>query len=506
MNSMPILGAAEALKLVEKAALHVKVYHPFFGALLEKLKLKVDPRHETMYTDAVVIGFNPLFVVKLEWNELVFIMAHEVAHCALRHPFRRGKRDPKLWGEAIDHAANLFLLDDPSLAAMWPRKNTVGLADKRFAGMAAEQIYATLLSERAPQPSDEQSEESKPSDGLSGSTGGAGDCLDAGASGERPDEDFDNDDEEKSDGKADKQSKQDKAERSQEPAEQDGGEGEESAPDADGDGEDEGDGEGAGADGERDSDAGSGDGEDDDEDEDGDLDDAPHAGEHQRGDQPLDPSEVAQLDREWGEATMTAALAQGGEMGEGQGRALGAAGVVRKSFDEYVDEFAERCVAEDQSWKRPNKRFSDVYLPSKSVPVIQKMVAGIDTSGSISDSDLRLFEQALERIQESFNVGEMIVACCDTKIRKVERFQRGESITLTPEGGGGTKFEPVFKLAKELMSEGEDIAGVIYLTDMMGHVDGWRNYEDIETLWVSTTPTDKLYYEVNFGRICSIHS
>ena len=108
---------AEALALMVRVVTQVKVYLTFYGALLERLKLKVDRRHPTMYTDAVVIGFSPDFVLSQRFEELVYIVVHEVTHCALEHPFRRNGREPKMWNIACDHVVNLALNEDADLRA-----------------------------------------------------------------------------------------------------------------------------------------------------------------------------------------------------------------------------------------------------------------------------------------------------------------------------------------------------------------------------------------------------
>lgn len=513
--------AADALKLVERAVIHVKVYHPFFGALISKLRLKVDWRHPTMYTDAVVIGFNPEFVLKQQWEHLIFILVHETEHCALRHPFRRGNRNPEIYNEAADHVVNLALLADPMLANYFNHRDWQE-PDQRFKGMAVEQVYAIIESERAPQP---QQDEGEPKEGEeempTGGSGMPGDCCDAGASGEPLEEE--QEEEQSKPGK--NGGKPQKGDSRAKGAEQGGSE-EASSDDKtepDDGGADSGD---AGTDPECESGAGDDeesadkDGEGDEGDEANveageDLDEETDDGEQAPqgslevgdGDGTLSPAQLADLEAGWSEAVTTAVLACGGEMGEGQLRALGSAGEVRRSFEEYMEQFAQRCFATEESWKRPNRRFSDAYLPSRSAPAVQELLVGVDTSGSISDKVLADFEAALQKIADDFKCA-VRVCYCDTKISSEQHFQQYEPIKLEPTGGGGTRFSPVFNRAVELMEEGVEIAGVCYLTDLEGHVDGWRKFEHIETLWVSTNVNeDYLIFGLPpFGTVCSIYN
>lgn len=512
------LAERKATEMVERAKVHVQVYHPFFGALISRLKMKCDPRHPTMYTDAVVIGFNPHFVLALRWEEVLFIILHEVMHCALRHPFRRNGRDAKLWAQAIDHVTNLALLDDPEIAKLRPREEsmaTAGLADPRFAGLAAEQVFTILKTEQAQEPeeNEEQGEGESGGDegmeGMGGATGEAGDCLDAGASGEEPEElepeEDDDEQEGESDATGDPQQGEEEEEEGEARAEQpgssdEGDEGDEDEGDEDeGDDDAQGDGiEGGSSEGKKSASKESGS-------EQGNAPDAPEQG--------LSPDQLDRLEREWSEAVSTAALGAGdgigGDGADARARALGVAGQVRMSFEQYVDAFMQRCMATEPTWRRPNRRYSETYMPASCDPAVRILIAGIDTSASVDSNALKTFEVALAKISEQFNAAKIILVHCDSRIRKVEEFARGEPIVLEAAGGGGTLFEPVFRFALDLIEQGEEVAGVIYLTDLEGSCANDHLYRDIETLWVGTElPKGMMTFGAQhqaFGQVCSIH-
>jgi predicted metal-dependent peptidase len=73
-----------------------------------------------------------------------------------------------------------------------------------------------------------------------------------------------------------------------------------------------------------------------------------------------------------------------------------------------------------------------------------------------------------------------------------------EQCPLTAQGGGGTDFRPVFDRAAQLISEGQSVAGVVYLTDLYGPMP---DECDIPTLWLSTTSR-----VAKFGRTVPIES
>ena len=82
----------------------------FFATLV--LRLAPEPAWdvETLSTDGKVLRYFPPFVTALSPDELVGVLAHEVMHCALAHPARRGGRDPERWNVACDLAVNPLLV------------------------------------------------------------------------------------------------------------------------------------------------------------------------------------------------------------------------------------------------------------------------------------------------------------------------------------------------------------------------------------------------------------
>jgi predicted metal-dependent peptidase len=79
---------------------------PFFATIAIQLLRKEDPSCDTMWTDGKSLGYNPDFVTKLQFAELVGVLAHEVLHVALLHPFRQEFRKIKPWNIACDKTIN----------------------------------------------------------------------------------------------------------------------------------------------------------------------------------------------------------------------------------------------------------------------------------------------------------------------------------------------------------------------------------------------------------------
>ncbi len=169
------------IRSLQKARTTLLLDHPFFGALLFRLKGRESRRIKTMATDGVSLFYNPCFVETLNSATLVGVLAHEVLHPALHHHVRRSDRDPRRWNEACDYAINLLLFDDG-----FSLPDGV-LVDERFRGMSAEQIYN--LRETAQQEPPESGDDAADGEGLASAgtdepsapetEGGIGQVLDA---------------------------------------------------------------------------------------------------------------------------------------------------------------------------------------------------------------------------------------------------------------------------------------------------------------------------------------
>ncbi|EUB97273.1 putative metallopeptidase domain containing protein [Rhizobium sp. CF080] len=129
--------------------------HPFFGVLmlqLKKIDATDDPRIDTMATDGRHLYYHTPFVMSLKKDELVFVLAHEVMHNALKHHTRRQHRKPGRWNKAADYAINGELVE-----CKVGKMPECGLLEPRFTGLSAEEIYRILDDENNGDDSDENS-------------------------------------------------------------------------------------------------------------------------------------------------------------------------------------------------------------------------------------------------------------------------------------------------------------------------------------------------------------
>jgi len=147
-----------------KARTRLLLSQPWFGSLLLRLKMQAEPNIKTFDVDGTTLRYNPQFVESLMSQptgmaNLIFVLAHEVMHCAMLHMYRRGSRDPKGWNEAADYAINGILV---KAGLQMP---TGGLIDATWDNMSAEQIYAKRHHDN-PQDANKPSNDPNGKDGM----------------------------------------------------------------------------------------------------------------------------------------------------------------------------------------------------------------------------------------------------------------------------------------------------------------------------------------------------
>lgn len=525
-----------AASLIDKAKTQCILQHPLYASLLMRLHVRADWRAKSMYTDARVLGYNPTFVISRTVQglaDLLFILVHEVTHCALGHPMRmralRAKYVPHVLPEAVfmslcnqaaDHAVNLLLKRDPNL-----KMPADALADPKYEGLNMEQILTLLVrtyedEQQAKQPPQPQPPE--PGNG-DGSDGDGDDDSDGSETGDKSDKQDDSDDGEQSDdgdasdelGDSDGDSASDEASDDAED-----GDGADADDDTSSDESGDEDGDGAGDEDSDDSKTGNG-AADEASDSDGADEigsgsshgdivapgDAELPGDNEANESGVDEQQATNdeasdeaLMREWQEAISAAALGAGDEVGEQMERAFRKVAAKRQSYIEVLERFLCQRAQTTDDWGKRNRRFNDVYLPSRGGVGITRAVFALDTSASITEKMLAQFGDAVERVWSEAGMGSATVVHIDTQIRRVEEYDSVPQFEKVY-GGGGTKFAPLFQYVRERIEAGDEIACVIYLTDQENYDGAFvEEYSEIPTLWINPG----IAQPAPFGEVCSM--
>lgn len=144
---------------------------------------------------------------------------------------------------------------------------------------------------------------------------------------------------------------------------------------------------------------------------------------------------------------------------------------------------------EDFSWK-PNSRRQHVgYFPKIYSERLGDVVLVLDTSGSMSESDLSegLSEFATLRSTESFKLH---FISCDAKAYDMISFSPDEEPdwkALPLHGGGGSDARPAFELVEQKMKNGEmNPVLLVYFTDTF--LTFPKDPPEYQTIWVTNYP------------------
>jgi predicted metal-dependent peptidase len=99
-----------------------------------------------------------------------------------------------------------------------------------------------------------------------------------------------------------------------------------------------------------------------------------------------------------------------------------------------------------RTWSRPNRRYPDVYRPSKDKDYghIRNIEVYVDTSGSVSDDELQEYLTEINYMHELMKPDVLTIYDFDTRIRQKHEFYKYDKITsLAFQGRGGTDYVPV---------------------------------------------------------------
>jgi predicted metal-dependent peptidase len=106
---------------------------------------------------------------------------------------------------------------------------------------------------------------------------------------------------------------------------------------------------------------------------------------------------------------------------------------------------------------RVSRRYGTV--PGTRVRRLSRLVACVDTSGSVSAEELGAFSNELRHLAQTGS--EIWVVYCDAVVQREEPF--GVALPDRVPGGGGTAFDPALRAANERNPD-----GIVYLTDGFG--------------------------------------
>lgn len=471
---------SEAMNRMVASRTALLLDYPFWGSLALKLKLKEDPTCKTAWVDGVTLGYNPEYVMELPTAAHVKgLIAHEVGHCALGHPWRRSGREKDKWNEAADRVTNPMLRDsgftlpDNVLYELEPAhkgksvewvfnrlpKPTPNTGNEAQSGTGEPDQDTSETSEDTPQTPGEDQEESNPPSEDQDVTSESEEDQSSQSSTDSSDQE--EDDTSQGGGEPSDDTSETSEDRSETPS--DGQEGSNTTEEE----------------------------EDATEPFGGEVRDAPPTTEEEDTDLPSE--------EEWKQAVRQAANMAQGSLPADVARVIKETTEPRVDWRSVLRRFIQEVSRSDYSWTRPNKRYipGGLYLPALHNQEVGSMVIAVDTSGSIDDTLLRIFGAEVAGIVEEVQPRQVHVIYCDSRVQHIDVFERGEPVELQPHGGGGTNFIPVFEAMEKL---DEPPTCLVYLTDLRGSFP--QDDGGVETLWVA--PKRYTQWQIPFGEVVPI--
>jgi predicted metal-dependent peptidase len=509
----------------------IQTNSPFFAVLIKKLLLVPSVFIPTMATDGNAILFNPKFTNSITEGECIFVLQHEILHCALKHFIRMEGRDPKLWNYATDYAINYMLQEMYNDSNPDGAKRLEGaLYDTKYADMKAEDIYDKLLEEGF-----------QPQTNMMNQKPGNQQCPSCGGSGEEQNQDQNQgEDGDQQGGGGDQEGD---GQGQDQGGDQGGGDGQDGQ---DGDGQGSG-GQGDGQDGDGQDGGGQGSGSQ------GDGQDGQGSGGHSHGqggqpcktcggsgsvpgggqpgegnqqgvnpgdgwnvggiatpeqlgkyytdpDNPGKKPSGKELDKTWEVATKKA-MKQAGNMPGNVKRMIGDILDPVINWKSQLKKFIN-SLAKKSQYKIPNRRHihSGKYLPGmkRSMDGITNIIVGIDTSGSISDEMVRTYLSEVYDILKTFDPEQTIIHYIDTEIASTDIIKKKGKPDLNKiGGGGGTAFKPLFDWIDANMKP-KDVSVVLYFTDLYGDTSFKKPKYYNKVIWV--LEKDSRHLDVPWGK------
>lgn len=459
---------------ITKARSQLLLHYPMYGSLATYLKPKEVPEEEMppyakIGTNGEELVYQEGCLDDMSLKELQATIAHEVLHLGLGHLWRQGERRQTKWNVATDYAIN-NMLDREGLR---PGKC---LVNHEYDGMSAEEIYNELEDEnnqaKCPECGSEDIEKERLDIGPNGQARAKYSCNDCGHEWEENGivtEGGDSSGKEAVDWNEVNDYRQDTHENWDEAKK--------------------GSGSGSGEEEDNENQSGSSSGGTNDEE-----------GNEEKGPSGTKIQEEAkreEMRQEWKRRMIEAA-----ENARMQGNLpAGMDAVIEELTEPKLDwkSLLRRVISKnsrnDYTYYRPNKRYGIIY-PTLRNPEINVAI-GVDTSGSIRDSELSMFLSEIKSIANTFDEFKLLLMAGDTEVHtevEAHDMKSIEGFRENLQGRGGTDYRPFFERA----DDESDINALIVLGDSFGEMPDHDSF-NFDTVWVFTERDHK---EIPFGTEC----
>jgi predicted metal-dependent peptidase len=165
----------------------------------------------------------------------------------------------------------------------------------------------------------------------------------------------------------------------------------------------------------------------------------------------------------------------------------------------HLQNFFTDLLDEDYTWRRPSRRYVDMYLPARFTDEgrLEHICFYEDVSGSITPKDSLRFNSELKYVWETFQPAKLTIIQFDTIIQKIDVLENSDPFDeIRIVGGGGTS---LVEVRKHMMDTRPNAA--IVFSDLQ--VNPMLPGPDIPILWVAIANHDAT---VPFGKLIHIRN
>lgn len=163
-----------------------------------------------------------------------------------------------------------------------------------------------------------------------------------------------------------------------------------------------------------------------------------------------------------------------------------------------LQRFFTEALNEDYTWKRPNRRHQDIYLPSRFQENgrLEHLMYFLDVSDSISTQDITRFNSEVKHVKSTYMPEKMTLVQFDTKIQKIDVIKESDQFnSLQVVGRGGTSLSPVRKMIEKEKPTAAIIFSDMYCEPMQ------KPTKDIPIIWVVVNNT---HVKIPYGKVINI--
>ncbi len=167
------------------------------------------------------------------------------------------------------------------------------------------------------------------------------------------------------------------------------------------------------------------------------------------------------------------------------------------------DFFTALCDEQDYTWKRPNRRYQDMYMPSlqDDEEGLEHLMYFIDTSGSISDAQIKRVNSEIKYIQEQIRPRKLTLVQFDCAIQDIKEYELDDPFDYVEiHGRGGTNLDPV----KEMIDKYKPTAAVIFSDLECAPMD--EPECKCPVVWIGVDTSSSWSHTPSFGKLIEINT